>query len=476
MDGVEQKSVRESVVSTWINDIIPSLSGLIGIPALSPAFDVDWAANGHLAAAVEHVRAWIAGRDLPGAAVEVVRLEDRTPLLLVDVPATPGAAARGTVLMYGHLDKQPPLGGWSEGLDPWTPVIRDGRLYGRGSVDDGYSGYAATAALEAVHEAGGEHARVVLLLETGEESGSPDLPVYIEHLAERLGEVSLVICLDAGGTDYERLWLVTSLRGMVHLTVTVQLLASAQHSGVASGVVASSFRVLRQLIERIEDGATGEIKLEELKVEVPANRLAEAKAVVEGQPGARRTAFPLVEGARVVTDDELELVLNNSWRPTLSVIGADGFPKPADAGNVLRESTTLTLSFRLPPTTDAAAALEAVKRALTTDVPYGAKVTLGADVQAEDGWNAPAEAPWLAAALRRASDEVFGRPHRASGMGGSIPFMAMLAESYPDAQFLVTGACGHDSNIHVPDEWLHLDYTQQVTEAVAHILDAHAHG
>ncbi|MFF0149146.1 M20/M25/M40 family metallo-hydrolase [Amycolatopsis sulphurea] len=474
MAGVEQKSVRESVVSTWTDDITPSLSGLIAIPALSPAFDADWAASGHLAAAVEHVKTYLEGRNLPGAQIEVVQLEGRTPLLFVDVPATPGAQDKGTVLMYGHLDKQPPVGGWSEGLDPWTPVLRDGRLYGRGSVDDGYSGYAAAAALEAVHAAGGEHSRIALLLETGEESGSPDLPAYLDHLGARLGEVSLVVCLDAGGMDYERLWLTTSLRGMVHLTVTVQLLATPQHSGLASGVVASSFRVLRQLLDRIEDSATGEIKLAELNVEVPASRLAEVEAVAEVAPEALHRVFPLVSGGKTVSEDALELLLNNYWRPTLSIIGGDGLPLPADAGNVLRQSTTLTLSFRLPPTAQADAALAAIKLALTTDVPYGASVTIGADQQAEDGWNAPAEAPWLTTALRRVNDEVFGRPHRAAGMGGSIPFMGLLGEKYPDAQFLVTGACSADSNIHVPDEWLNLDYAQQVTEAVAHLLDAHA--
>jgi acetylornithine deacetylase/succinyl-diaminopimelate desuccinylase-like protein len=260
---------------------------------------------------------------------------------------------------------------------------------------------------------------------------------------------------------------------MLHLDVTVQLLGSAQHSGVASGVVASSFRILRHLIERLEDSATGELLLDELKVDVPADRLAELEAVSQDFPDALAKAFPLVEGGRVITDDALELMLNNAWRPTLSVIGADGFPKPVDAGNVLRESTTLTLSFRLPPTVDAEKALDAVKKALTTDVPYGAKVTLGSP-QAENGWNAPTESPWLTTALRTVSDEVFGRPHRATGMGGSIPFMGLLSRKYPEAQFLVTGACGADSNIHVPDEWLHLDFAQQVTEAVAHILDAHA--
>src|SRR6266536_4022012 len=266
--GVDTVQLRTAVNRTWDSDILPSLSDLVRIPAVSVLFDPNWATTGHLDAAAEHVRAWLAARALPDATVEILRLPGRTPVVLLDVPASEGMPAdAGTVLLYGHLDKQPPVGGWSEGLGPWTPVIRDGRLYGRGSVDDGYAGYAATAALEAVRAAGGEHARAVMLLETGEESGSPDLPAYLEHLSDRLGEVSVVVCLDAGGSDYERLWLTTSLRGMLHLNVTVKLLASAQHSGVASGVVASSFRVLRQLLERLEDSATGAIKIDELNVE-----------------------------------------------------------------------------------------------------------------------------------------------------------------------------------------------------------------
>jgi acetylornithine deacetylase/succinyl-diaminopimelate desuccinylase-like protein len=426
-----------------------------------------------LAAAIEHVRSWITARGIPGATVEVVELEGRTPVLLLDVPATPGAEGKGTVLLYGHLDKQPPVGGWSEGLGPWTPVVKDGRLYGRGSADDGYAGYAATTALEAIHAAGGGHARAVVLLETGEESGSPDLPAYLEHLTEKLGRVSFVVCLDSGGNDYERMWLTTSLRGVMQVHLTVRVLDSAQHSGLASGVVPSSFRILRALLDRIENSETGKIALAELNVEIPADRRVEAQATVDVAPGAIRTAFPLVKGSRPVADDDLELLLNNSWRPTLSVIGAAGFPEPVNAGNVLRDYSTLALSFRLPPTADSAAALAAVEKALTTDVPFGAKVEL-AGLETADGWNAPATAPWLAEALEKVSEHVFGAPWRSIGLGGSIPFMGLLGEKYPEAQFLVTGALGPDSNAHVPDEWLHLEHAQRLTEAVAHIL--HAHG
>jgi acetylornithine deacetylase/succinyl-diaminopimelate desuccinylase-like protein len=467
-----ERKAREAVVSGWADQVLPSLAGLVEIPALSPAFDASWAANGHLRAAVGHVRDWIASRGLPGAECEVVELDGRSPLLLVDVPATAASTEQGTVLLYGHLDKQPPVDHWSEGLGPWQAVLRDGRLYGRGSVDDGYAGYAAVTALEAVQAAGGDHARAIVLLETGEESGSPDLPAYMEHLAGRLGAVTFVVCLDGGGGNYERLWLTSSLRGLVQVTVTVRVLAAPQHSGLASGIVPSSFRILRQLLDRVEDSATGQVKIDAMNVAVPPGRRADAEAAAAADPGAMRRLYPLVEGMAPASGDDAELILNNTWRPTLSVIGAAGLPDPAIAGNVLRSHTSLTLSFRVPPTADAKAALAQLTTALTTDVPYGAQVEL-ADAKAENGWSAPPLAPWLAAALGQACDRVFGRPHRSIGIGGSVPFMELLGRLYPQAQFLVTGALGTDSNMHVPDEWLNIGFATQITEAVALIVAAH---
>ncbi|MFG1697934.1 M20/M25/M40 family metallo-hydrolase [Nonomuraea sp. NPDC049309] len=471
---MDHQKLRESIGNVWAADVLPSLSGLVEIPAVSAAYDAAWEENGHLRAAVEHVREWIAARGLPGARCEVVRLDGRAPLLFVDVPATPGAAATaGTVLLYGHLDKQPPLGDWSEGLGPWQPVIRGDRLYGRGAADDGYAGYAATTALEAVQEAGGEHARAVLLLETGEESGSPDLPAYLEHLGDRLGEVSLVVCLDGGGGDYERLWLTSSLRGAVQATLTVRLLETGVHSGLGSGIVPSSFRVVRQLLDRLEDPETGEIKVPEMVVPIPEERRAEAAELVANHPDVAVPKLPALPGVRRVTEDEVELVLNNTWRTTLSITGAGGLPDPAVAGAVLRPWTSVRLSFRLPPTADAEAARAALERVLTTDVPYGAHVEVG-EFMVLNGWHAPAAAPWLEAALRQVGDDVFGRPCQSMGIGGGIPFMEMLGRRYPRAQFVVTGALGNDSNAHVPDEWLHIPFAKQVTEAVARLLDAHA--
>ncbi|MFI7452060.1 M20/M25/M40 family metallo-hydrolase [Nonomuraea sp. NPDC049714] len=470
---MDHQKLRETISEAWATDVLPSLSGLIEIPAVSSAYDAAWEEHGHLRAAVEHVRGWVASRGLPDARCDVLQLDGRAPLLLVDVPATPGAAATGTVLLYGHLDKQPPLGGWSEGLGPWQAVIRDDRLYGRGAADDGYSGYAATTALEAVREAGGEHARAVLLLETGEESGSPDLPVYLEHLTGRLGEVSLVVCLDGGGGDYERLWLTSSLRGAVQATVTVRVLETGVHSGLGSGVVPSSFRVMRRLLDRVEDPETGEVKVAEMVVPIPEDRRAEAAELVALHPEIAVPRLPLPPGMRRASDDDVELVLNNTWRPTLSVTGAGGLPDPAVAGAVLRAWTSFRLSFRLPPSADAEAARAALEKILTTDVPYGAQVEVG-DFMVMNGWHAPAPAPWLASALRQVGDRVFGKPCQNLGIGGGIPFMEMLGRRYPRAQFVVTGALGGDSNAHVPDEWLHIPFAVQVTEAVAHLLDAHA--
>ena len=468
---MDRSALTRTVRGLWDDDILPSLSALVAVPAISPIFDPAWAEHGHLAAAVEHVRAWLADRDLPGTTVEVVELPDRTPLLLVDVPGT--ATTSDTVLMYGHLDKQPPVGGWGEGLGPWTPVVRDGRLYGRGAADDGYSGYAAIAAIEGVRQAGGTHSRCVVLLETGEESGSPDLPAYLEHLKPRLGDVSLVVCLDSGGNDYDRMWLTTSLRGLAQATLTVRVLDSGLHSGMASGIVPSSFRIARQLLDRLEDSATGEVLVREMHVDIPEDRVAEVRDAVSSVPGVLVGSVPWADGTQPVVTDEVELALNAGWRPTLSVTGASGLPEPDDAGNVLRPFTTLVLSFRLPPTADSEASIEAVRRALTTDVPYGATVELSR-VEHADGWNAPELAPWLRETLDRVGKEVFDAPWRTVALGGSIPFMGLLHEAYPQAQFLVTGAVGPDSNCHVPDEWLHLAQAARITEAVAVVLDAHA--
>ena len=463
--------------SSWVaerfaHSIVPTLTKYIAIPNKSPSFDAGWKQAGHMDRAVELLAGW-AREALPeGATLEVVQLGERTPVIFIDVPGT-GGAAGDTVLLYGHLDKQPEMTGWREGLGPWQPVLEGDKLYGRGGADDGYAIFASLTALAALRRDNLPHARALILIEACEESGSYDLPAYIEHLAGRIGELSLVVCLDSGCANYEQLWSTTSLRGLVVGTLEVSLLSEGVHSGDGSGVVASSFRVARQLLERLEDAGTGAIKLEALHVPIPAERAAQARAVAEVLTDEIWQKLPLQPGVRAVLADNAELILNRTWRPALSVTGAEGLPAIASAGNVLRPVTRLKLSLRVPPRLDAKAAAALVKSVLEKDAPYGAKVSFTGD-GGSNGWDAPKLSPWLANALDIASKRHFGKPAMYLGEGGSIPFMAMLGDKFPKAQFCITGVLGPGSNAHGPNEFLHLPTARKLTLCVADVLAAHA--
>jgi acetylornithine deacetylase/succinyl-diaminopimelate desuccinylase-like protein len=462
-----------AIAERWDDAVLPALTEYIRIPNVSKAFDADWEAHGHMDRAVELVRDWCAARPIDGLRVEVHRLPGLTPVVLCEVPATDPALADRTVLLYGHLDKQPEMAGWRDGLGPWTPVLEGDRLYGRGGADDGYAAFASLVAVETAQRAGIPHARLVVLIEASEESGSPDLPAYVDALAERIGTPELVICLDGGCLDDQRLWLATSLRGLVNGQLTVEVLTAGAHSGQASGVVPSSFRIIRQLLDRIEDAATGEILLPELHVDIPADRVTAAAATAAAISFTPADEFPLAGSTQPMSPDPVEQFLAQTWRPTLSYIGADGFPLPDRAGNVLRPWTTLTLSFRLPPTCDHEVAAEAISRALTADPPSGATVRFTVD-STGPGWAAPSFEPWLAEALDEVSTAAFGNPARSFGEGGSIPFMGMLGARFPQAQFVVTGVLLPGSNAHGPDEFLHLPTARRVTECVARLLGKHA--
>jgi acetylornithine deacetylase/succinyl-diaminopimelate desuccinylase-like protein len=468
------------IAERWSDDIISQLGDHITIPALSPAFDAGWEATGHLRAAVEQVRAWIADRPVEGLQVEVHELEGRTPVIVAEVAPFGPAAVEGTVVLYGHVDKQPGMVGWRDGLGPWTPVRDGDRLYGRGGADDGYAGYAAVTAIEAVQRSGGSHGRLLVLIEASEESGSPDLPAHLARLRDRLVPVDgsgtgpdLVICLDSGCATYDTLWLTTSLRGLVDGTLTVEILTEGVHSGVASGIVPSSFRILRRLLDRVEDPATGQVLLESARVEVPQHRVSEAEAMAAVLGDGAGTGFPFVDGAGPVPEPGADALLARTWRSALSLIGADGIPSVADAGNVLRPATTVKLSFRIPPTADPIEVAAELRARLEADPPYGASVRLAAGDGAA-GWDAPDLAPWLREALDGASQQVFGRPMQLMGEGGSIPFVGMLGAEFPDAQFVITGVLGPGSNAHGPNEFLDVAYAERLTTVVASVLDAHA--
>lgn len=471
---MDSQRLTRFVDAIWEEEVVPQLADYIRIPNKSPLFDPKWVEHGHMDEAVALMEAWARGK-LPAlgeACLEIVRLDGRTPLIFIDVPAQ-GVTREDCVLLYGHLDKQPEMSGWAEDLGPWKPVRKGDRLYGRGAADDGYAIFGSLAALLALHDQGVPHARCVLMIEACEESGSYDLPHYVDHLAQRIGRPSLVICLDSGCGNYEQLWLTTSLRGMAGGNLRVDVLEEGVHSGDASGVVASSFRILRALLSRLEDETSGRIKPPEFHVEIPAQRVAQAQRAAEVLGDSIHAKFPLVDGMQPVESALAELVLNRSWRPQLAITGAEGLPALDSAGNVLRPYTAVKLSLRLPPTLDARAAGESLRRLLESDPPYGARVSLQLEKPAS-GWNAPALAPWLETAVAQASTTYFGRPAVYMGEGGSIPFMGMLGDQFPQAQFLITGVLGPHSNAHGPNEFLHIPMGKRLTMVVADIVARHA--
>ena len=464
----------------WDEAIVPALTDYIGVPAKSPMFDPEWQAHGHLERVVRDAAAWVESRKVPGLTLEVVRIEGRTPVIFFEIPATRPASS-DTVVMYGHLDKQPEFTGWRNDLGPWTPKYEGGLLYGRGGADDGYAVYAAITAVEALKAQGLTHPRIVGLIETCEESGSHDLPPYLDALRTRLGNVSLVVCLDSGAGNYDQLWLTTSLRGMVSGVLKVEILTEGIHSGDASGVVPSSFRVLRNVLDRLEDSATGRLLPESFHCQLPTDRLAQVQAAAAMLGDALWQRFPWACGADggstlPTTTDPVEALLNRTWRPTLSVTGVDGFPDMKNAGNVLRPYTAFKLSLRLPPLVDGHQASLHLKTLLEDNAPYNAKVTFHPDGRAgalgANGWNAPSLAPWLEAALNTASQAQFGAPVGYIGQGGTIPLMSMLQQGFPAAQMMVCGVLGPKSNAHGPNEFLHVPYAKRLTAAVAQVIAA----
>lgn len=466
MDTTRLKNFVEQI---WDDAALPTLTEYIRIPNKSPAFDPEWQAHGHMRDAVKLLESWARPRLPEGATLEVVQLTGRTPVLFMEIPGQ----SKDTILLYGHLDKQPEMVGWADGTGPWTPVQRGDKLFGRAGADDGYAMFAALSAILALRDQNVPHARCVILIEACEESGSPDLPFYVDHLAARIGEPSLVICLDSGCGDYERLWLTTSLRGMASGTLTVRVLDEGVHSGDASGVVPSSFRILRELLSRLEDVTTGAIVPQELYVQVPAQRIEQAQGAARVLGASLYTKFPFAGATEPVTEDLTELVLNRTWRPQLAVIGIDGLPAPQNAGNVLLPYTTARLSLRLPPTLPGHEAGSVLKRLLEDDPPYGCDVHFTAG-EAASGWNAPQLSSWLEDAVARASKTAFGPGPAYMGEGGSIPFMAMLGEKFPKTQFVVTGVLGPHSNAHGPNEFLHIPTAKRVTMSVSSIIADHA--
>jgi acetylornithine deacetylase/succinyl-diaminopimelate desuccinylase-like protein len=465
---MDSKRIDRLVGGMWDDDIVPQLVDYIRIPNKSPMFDAEWQQHGYMDDAVALMERWARAQPIAGMTVEVVRLEGRTPLIYIEVPGE----GDDCVLLYGHLDKQPEMTGWADGLGPWQPVIKGDKLYGRGGADDGYAIFGSLAAIRALQEQQLPHSRCVILIEACEESGSYDLPHYVDHLADRIGKPSLVVCLDSGCGNYDQLWCTTSLRGMAGGNLKVSVLEEGVHSGDASGIVPSSFRLLRQILSRFEDEASGRITVDALHAEIPAERREQAARAAQVLGKEVYAKFPFLPGMQPMHDDLAELVLNRTWRPALSVTGVDGMPSLASAGNVLRPHTAVKLSLRLPPTLDGERAGELLRELLLRDPPNGARVEFHLE-KSSSGWNAPPMQDWLTAAIDRASQDFYGAPAMYMGEGGSIPFMGMLGEKFPGAQFMITGVLGPHSNAHGPNEFLHIPTGKRVTASVARVIAEH---
>jgi acetylornithine deacetylase/succinyl-diaminopimelate desuccinylase-like protein len=458
-------ALRQFIENSWRTSIVERLQAYVRIPNKSPAFDPDWERHGYMDQAVELMAQWCRAQAVPRMSVEVRRLPGMTPLLLVDIPGELSEC----VLLYGHLDKQPEFTGWLPGLGPWEPVIRDGKLYGRGAADDGYAIFSSLTAIAALKAQAVPLPRCLLMIDATEESGSIHLPAHLDALGARIGEPSLVICLDAECGNFEQLWTTTSLRGNLVGTLKVRVLTEGAHSGLASGIAATPFRLLAQLIARIENPATGELTLDALRADIPRDRSAQISAAAQVLGAQFLDKIPFAPGVQPVSPDSVELLINNTWRASLAVTGADGLPPLSAAGNVLLPEITLKISLRLPPTVDPARASRAVRDALQRDPPYAAQVSFEPE-SSSGGWNAPAFAPWFETSMQRASKQVFGRDAVSLGGGGTIPFLRMLGERFPQTQFFVTGVLGPHSNAHGPNEFLHIDYATRLTECVSMVL------
>jgi acetylornithine deacetylase/succinyl-diaminopimelate desuccinylase-like protein len=420
-------------------------------------------------AAVQLLAKWCREQPIPGLKTEIRRLPGRTPVLFIDVPGE----LPGGVLLYGHLDKQPEFTGWAPGLSPWEPVLRDGKLYGRGGADDGYAVFSSLTAIAALKEQKVPLPRCVVLIEACEESGSIDLPAHLESIGDRIGDPSLVVCLDAECGDYVRVWCTTSLRGNLTGRLSVRVLTEGVHSGMATGIAATPFRIVEQLLNRIEDSVSGELRLAPLRVEIPPDRLAQIQAAARVLGDSVAGKMPWVPGAGAISKDPVQLIVNSTWQATLAVTGADGLPPVSSAGNVLLPQLAFKLSLRLPPTCDSARAAAAVKQALERDPPYGARVEFEFD-SPSDGWNSPSMVPWLEESINRASQTLYGKEALQMGCGGTIPFMGMLGRQFPRTQFFITGVLGPHSNAHGPNEFLEVEYAKKLTACVSLVLSDHA--
>lgn len=465
----ESQQAADFISEMWDTHALPALLEYTKIPNKSVFFDPEWEQHGFMNKAMSLLVEWCETHSLEGMKLDLLTAPGRSPLLFIDVPSH---GIDETVLLYGHMDKQPEMTGWDSNKGPWSPLIENGKLYGRGAADDGYSVFAAMTAIKTLQHYKIPHARCIIFIEASEESGSIDLPFYLEQLNEKMGTPSLIICLDSGAGNFEQLWGTTSLRGVIGGDLEIETLNEGIHSGMGSGVVPSVFGVFNQLLSRIENPTTQQIELSKLYVDIPEERIKQAQAAANILKQDFLKSYDFAGDTQPINKDICELILSRTWHPALSITGLEGVPAMADAGNVTLPSLKAKLSLRIPPTLSPQIAQDTLKTALENDPPFGARVHY-IPHESVEGWNAPALAPWLKEANDAASKAFFKKPAAYFGEGGSIPFMGMLGRMFPEAQFMITGVLGPGSNAHGPNEFLEISYVKQLTGCIAYLLAAH---
>ncbi len=469
----------ERSAQLW-DESMPTFRRYIESPAVSPQYRPNWESEGHIDAAAKLVLDWVEGQKqyVPGLSVELFRSEGKTPFLYIDVPASnsapvkEGEIATPQILLYGHIDKQPEMLPWREGLEPFKAVQEGDLLYGRGGADDGYAVFAAIKALRLNVEQGIPNPHTGIIIEASEESGSPDLDHYFGLLKERIGKPETVMILDSGAGNYERPWITDGLRGIVAGTLKVEVLTEGVHSGSAGGIVPSAFRIARRLLERVEDSETGEILLSEFHVPISDADREAAEKTAAALGDTVFSEFPFAGDTKPVTTNPAQLLINKGLKPALTVVAANGLPPIEGAGNVHLPKHELRLSMRIPPGVDTEVAGRALKRVLEENPPYDSIVEFELGHGA-NGWRAPKSPEWLAASVQSASEECFGAEAGSMWEGGTIPLANDVQRSVPEANFIVTGVLGPHSNAHGPNEFLHVPYTHRLTAFVSRVIASH---
>lgn len=463
MDALPINSLLSFIDKAWEEDILPTMCEFIKIPNQSPHYDPDWAINGFQEQAFELFYHWASRQPIRGLKVTKHTAEGRTPLLLIHIPGTLPDAPRA--LLYGHFDKQPPVTGWDDDLGPYTPVIKNDKLYGRGACDDGYAIFSALNAFVALQQHAIPHGPAVVLIEGSEESGSFDLPYYMDTLSDQLGDPDLVVCLDSGCGNYEQLWTTTSLRGVVSANLHIQTLTESIHSGRGSGAAPSVFLILQQLLARLQN-EHGDVTLPALQAHIPEQAQHHVAGCAKHLGESFADAYPWHGNTQASHADPETLLTNVAWLPQLSITGIDGLPSVENAGNVTIPALTVKLSMRIPPNCDPNMAAEAMQTTLTENPPYNASIRFECDATGA-GWSAKPIPSWLSDSMEEGSQACFQKECVYYGEGGSIPFMHSLTKQFPNANFFITGVVGPKANAHGPNEFLHIPMVKRLTTCIA---------